>query len=270
MLHGTKKESILQWYNTLKERDVTSLAQFTDGSLFYDIVTSLDSPEVGENGNIDSEEKYDSVKKCIDDIFRIDSISLINYSKCLIGNELELAKVAVFLLTALSIDKNLIKSLTHLDIQVQEDIKELLSFVFTDRCEDDGPIKKSEFHQLLSRFAGVSHRRQYSQSSESTDHNEASNGGKKTSKKRKDRASSIVYQDNQDCPLKPLLESPKFVLKLTIRRKEYEYRMLRNAVYMEKKVLDMVSNKIIVNEILEKKNTRANISQSRFTVTSVR
>ncbi|GFR23124.1 putative oxidoreductase GLYR1 homolog [Trichonephila clavata] len=295
MLHGTKKESILQWYNTLKEGDVTSLAQFTDGSLFYDIITSLnfmysakendakaeaaptdsmesmdatveqinektvetgqsvsqsavsDSPKVGENGNIDSEKKYHSVKKCIDgihlflkkiqqkDIFLIDSISLINYSECLIGNELQLAKVAVFLLTALSIDRESMKSLTQLDIQVQEDIKEFLSFVFTDRSQDDGPIKKSEFHKLLTQFAGISHRRQYSQSSGSTDHGEASDGGKKTSKKRKDRASISVYQENQDSPLKTLFESPKFQQEMAMRIKEYENRILRNACYMEEK-----------------------------------
>ncbi|GFQ71958.1 putative oxidoreductase GLYR1 homolog [Trichonephila clavata] len=277
MLHGTKKESILQWYNTLKEGDVT-LAQFTDGSLFYDIVTSLnfkysakenhdkaeaarpdtmesmdvnveqikekivetgqsvsqsavsDSPEVGEKGNIDSEKKYDSVKKCIDDIFLIDSISLINYSECLIGNELELAKVAVFLLSALSIERESMKSLTKLDIQVQEDIKEFLSFVLKDRSQDDGPIKKSEFHQLLSRFAGISHRMQCSQSSGSTDHSEASDGGKKTSEKRKDRESSIVYQDS---PLKTLLQSLKYQQEMAMRIKEYKNRMLRNARYME-------------------------------------
>ncbi|GFQ79294.1 uncharacterized protein TNCT_656321 [Trichonephila clavata] len=303
MLHRRKKGSILQWYNTLKQGDVTSLAQFTDGSLFYDIVTSVnftysakendakaeaapadsmecmdnnveqintinkesvetgqssqsavsDFPEVGENENIDSEKKYDSVKKCIDDIFQIDSISLINYSECLISNELELAKVAVLLLTALveellSTDKESTKSLTQLDSQVQEDIQEFLSFVLADRRQEDGPIKKSEFHKLLSIFSGIPHRRQYLRSSGSTDHSKASDGGKK----RKDRASSIVYEDNQDSPLKTLLESAKFQQKVAMYKKESELKKLRNAIYMEKKkVLDLVAEKNILNEKLE-------------------
>ncbi|GFQ95182.1 uncharacterized protein TNCT_602181 [Trichonephila clavata] len=303
MLHRRKIGSILQWYNTLKQGDVTSLAQFTDGSLFYDIVTSLnftysakendakaeaaptdsmermdnnveqintinkesvetgqssqsavsDFPEVGENENIDSEKKYDSVKKCIDDIFQIDSISLINYSECLISNELELAKVAVFLLTALveqllSTDKESTKSLTQLDSQVQEDIQEFLSFVLTDRSQEDGPIKKSEFHKLLSLFPGIPHRRQYLRSSGSTDHSKASDGGKK----RKDRASSIVYEDNQDSPLKTLLESAKFQQKVAMYKKESELKKLRNVLFMEKKkVLDLVAEKNILNEKLE-------------------
>ncbi|PRD23926.1 UNVERIFIED_CONTAM: hypothetical protein NCL1_45075 [Trichonephila clavipes] len=197
-------------YNTLKGGEVTSLEQFTDGYLFYDIVTSLnltystkendtnteavptdstepmdinveqinttneetveaghsvsqsaasDSPEVGGKENADSERKYDSVKKCIDDIFQMDSTSLINYSECLKGNDLELAKVAVFLLAALvqnllSTDMESTKPLTQLDSQVQEDIQEFLSSVLTDRSQDDEPIKKSEFHTILSRSAG--------------------------------------------------------------------------------------------------------------------
>ncbi|GFY69886.1 uncharacterized protein TNIN_252561 [Trichonephila inaurata madagascariensis] len=319
MLHGRKKGSILQWYNTLKEGDVTSLAQFTDGSLFYDIVTSLnftyfskenakaesaatdsmepmdvsvepintineetvetgqsvsqsavnDSLEVGENGNIDSKKKYDSLKKCIDDIFQIESTSLINYLECLKGNELELAKVAIFLLTALvqnllSTDRESTTPLTQLDSQVQEDIQEFLSFVLTDRSQNDGPIKKSEFHKLLSRSAGTPHRRQHSRSSGSTDHSESSDGGKKTSKRR-DRASSIVYEDNQDSPVKTLLESPKFQQKVAMYRKESELKKLRNALYMEEnKVLDLVAEKNILNDKLEKKNKEVESLKNDF------
>ncbi|GFR28139.1 uncharacterized protein TNCT_295591, partial [Trichonephila clavata] len=218
-----------------------------------------DSPEVEENGNIDSKKKYDSVKNCIDDIFQVDSTSLINYLECLKGNELELAKVAVFLLTALvqnllSTNMELTKPLTQLDSQVQEDIQEFLSFVLTDRSQDDGPIKKSEFHKLLSRSVGTSHRRQHSRSSESIYHSETSDGGKITSKKRKYRASSIVYEDKQDSPVKSLLESPKFQQKVAMYRKESELKKLRNALYMEEnKVLDLVTEKNILNEKLEKK-----------------
>ncbi|GFR07799.1 uncharacterized protein TNCT_29891 [Trichonephila clavata] len=321
MLHGRKKGSILQWYNTLNEGDVTSLVQFTDGSLFYDIVTSVnftysakendanakaaptdsmepmdvnveqintvneetvetgqsvsqnavsDSPEVEENGNIDSKKKYDSVKNCIDDIFQVDSTSLINYLECLKGNELELAKVAVFLLTALvqnllSTNMELTKPLTQLDSQVQEDIQEFLSFVLTDRSQDDGPIKKSEFHKLLSRSVGTSHRRQHSRSSESIYHSETSDGGKITSKKRKYRASSIVYEDKQDSPVKSLLESPKFQQKVAMYRKESELKKLRNALYMEEnKVLDLVTEKNILNEKLEKKNKEVESLKNDF------
>ncbi|GFQ69949.1 retrovirus-related Pol polyprotein from transposon TNT 1-94 [Trichonephila clavata] len=314
MLHGRKKGSILQWYNTLKEGDVTSLAQFTDGSLFYDIVTSLnstnspkenittdstepmnvnvgqinttneetvkagqsvsqiavsDSPEVGEKGNIDSEKKYDSVKKFIDDIFQMDSTSLINYSECLKGNELELAKVAVFLLVTLVqnllfTNIELTKPLFQLDSQVQEDIQEFLSFVLADRSQDDGPIKKSEFHKILSRSAGAPRQRQHSRSG-STDHNEASEGGKKTSKKRKGRASSIVYEDNQDSSIKTLLESPKFQQKVAMYGKESELKKLRNALYMEEnKVLDLLTEKKTLNGKLEKKNKEVECLKDEF------
>ncbi|GFS97079.1 uncharacterized protein TNCV_4492561 [Trichonephila clavipes] len=336
MLHGRKKGSILQWYNTLKEGGVTSLVEFTDGSLFYDIVTSLnvtyfskenaktesaatdskepmdvsvklintineetvetresvsksavsDSQEVGGNGDIDYEKKYNSVKKCInetvetgqsvsqmkkciDDIFQVDSTSLINYLECLKGNELELAKVAIFLLSALvqnllSTDRESTTPLTQLDSQVQEDIQEFLSFVLTDRSQNDGPIKKSEFHKLLSRSAGTPHRRQHSRSSGSTDHSESSDGGKKTSKRR-DRASSIVYEDNQDSPVKTLLESPKFQQKVAMYRKESELKKLRNALYMEEnKVLDLVAEKNTLNDKLEKKNKEVESLKNDF------
>ncbi|GFY69885.1 uncharacterized protein TNIN_252551 [Trichonephila inaurata madagascariensis] len=228
-----------------------------------------DSPEVKGKGNVNSEKKYDSVKKCIDDIFQMDSTSLINYSECLKGNDLELAKVAVFLLTALvqnllSTDMESTKPLTQLDSQVQEDIQEFLSSVLTDRSQDDEPIKKSEFHKILSRSAGTPRRRQHSRSG-STEHNEASEGGKKTSKKRKSIVMKHCYEDNEDSPMKTLLESPKFQQKVAMYKKESELKKLRNTLYMEEnKVLDLVAEKETLNEKLEKKNNEVDSLKEEF------
>ncbi|GFS92965.1 uncharacterized protein NPIL_472041 [Nephila pilipes] len=313
MLHGKKSESILQWYNSLTTKgDVQSLAQFTDGSYFYDIVTSLnfiypedaktetdptdsadpmdvsndginttsedvsnvtveksapqvatsDSSEKGENRSTDSQNKYDTVKKFIDIFYNMDSTSIINYSECLNGKELELAKVAVLLLSALvqnllSTKDEVIYTTTLLDQQVQEDIKECLSLVITDNRLGEGPIKKTEFHRILSRPAGCKgtpRRRHHSRSSGSTEHSEISEGGKNASKRKKERASSVIYEDVQDSPMKILLESPKIQYKAAMLKKESELFNLRSLLHREEsRRFDLFVEKSGLIDELEKK-----------------
>ncbi|GFS97050.1 hypothetical protein TNCV_4492321, partial [Trichonephila clavipes] len=125
--------------------------------------------------------------------------------------------------------------------------------------------RPTDYISLLENCSiGTPHRRQHSRSG-STEHSEASEGGKKTTKKRKGRASSIVYEDNEDSPVKTLLESPKFQQKVAMYRKESELKKLRNALYMEEnKVLDLVAEKETLNEKIEKKNKEVDSLKEEF------
>ncbi|GIX78581.1 uncharacterized protein CEXT_606471 [Caerostris extrusa] len=107
-----------------------------------------------KNGDIDSETKFDMIRKFLDDFYHQDSTLLIDYSECENGKEIELAKVAVLLLSAmtqcfLTVHREEIQTLTMLQNHVQEDIEELLSYTLKD--VENETLKKTELHKILSR-----------------------------------------------------------------------------------------------------------------------
>ncbi|KAG8185760.1 hypothetical protein JTE90_000743 [Oedothorax gibbosus] len=259
MLHSSKSESILQWYNALTTHaDVQSLSQFADGSLFCDIVTcvysqaemgnmempKIDSEEGSAQANkIEIEQKYEIIEKFIDTFFQIQSSTLVAYQECMEGEDLELAKVCVILLSAmvqnfLSTDNESLKTIMLLDVGVQEDIKEFLALLL-ERSDNKGPLTKAELHKVLGKAT----------KQKATPRRKKSDRGtpaKKTPAKHGERVSTMVYEDMMDSPLKGLLQSPVSQHKMVVQRFKWDTELsnLRKKYYEEEsKVFDLMKEK---------------------------
>ncbi|CAL1301012.1 unnamed protein product [Larinioides sclopetarius] len=234
----------------------------TEGKMETSVSESIDVGPfvIKESDHTDTQKKYDAIRKFIDDFYHVESSSLVDYGECQKGKELELAKVAVFLLSAMvqtlvSSKNEVVYNTTLLELEVQENIHECLALVLDEKDVGENHIKKSELHKVLSRAASYKAGTPVRKSSRSTsDPNDASEGVKNISKKRKERQSVIVYEDLQNSPLKNLLESPKIQYKAAILRKESELTKLRGALLSEEnKVVDLTLEKQNLNDELEKK-----------------
>ncbi|GBM82619.1 hypothetical protein AVEN_26802-1 [Araneus ventricosus] len=193
----------------------------TEEKIETSVSESIDPFVVKESDHTDTHKKYDVIRKFIDDFYHVESSLLIDYGECQKGKELELAKVAVFLLSAmvqnlLSSEDKVVYNTTLLEQEVQANIFECLALVFGEKDMGENQIKKSELHKVLSRAAsykaGTPLRKQPPRSTPDSSTNDLSEGVKNVHKKRKERT-VILYEDLQDSPLKNLLESPKIQYK---------------------------------------------------------
>ncbi|KAF8782407.1 hypothetical protein HNY73_012697 [Argiope bruennichi] len=218
-----------------------------------------DGPFVNKEADI--QKKYDVIRKFIDDFYHIESSSLISYDECQNGKELELAKVAVFLLTAmvqtlLCVENETVFNAALLEPEIQVNIHECMSYIFDNKDSEENQFKKAELHRILSRpasFKATPVRRRPSRST--SDPSDFSEDVKNFSKKRRERTSAVMYEDLQDSPLRNLLESPKIKYTTAMFRKDSELTKLRNAFLNEEnKVMDLTAEKRTLNEELEKRN----------------
>ncbi|GBM09190.1 hypothetical protein AVEN_226700-1 [Araneus ventricosus] len=92
------------------------------------------------------------------DFYHVESSSLIDYGECQRGKELELAEVAVFLLSALvqnllSSEDKVAYNIILLEQEVQANICECMALVCGEKDMGENQINKSELHKVLSRAA---------------------------------------------------------------------------------------------------------------------
>ncbi|GIY16361.1 uncharacterized protein CDAR_68881 [Caerostris darwini] len=234
--------------------------------------TTDDSIVKKKNGDIDSETKFSMIRKFLDDFYHQDSTLLIDYSECENGKEIELAKVAVLLLSAmtqcfLTVHREEIQTLTMLQNHVQEDIEELLSYTLKD--VENETLKKTELHKILSRPTKSKSRATPRSciSRSATDRRNSLEGVKNLPKKRKDRNSviDIDVEDIQNSSLRDLFESPKVQYRTSILRKNTEISKLREALIKEEnKVADLTLDKKNLTAELQKKVRELKSSTEEF------
>ncbi|KFM65524.1 hypothetical protein X975_25511, partial [Stegodyphus mimosarum] len=190
---------------------------------------------------------------------------MIDYEECKSGKELELAKVAVFLLSALvqsllSAGSEEVNTLTLLTDQTQEDIKECLALLVENSPHG---IRRAELHRILNRPAKCKGSSRFSSGRSSrTPQNDRplSSTPRNSRSPRSTSRDSRVYgkvnlreeitpiskttQFAERSPLKDLLESPVVQNQAVIFCKDREIHNLRYSLHLEEnKVAELRSEK---------------------------
>ncbi|XP_035218898.1 uncharacterized protein LOC118192107, partial [Stegodyphus dumicola] len=276
MLHESKRKSILEWFNSLVTSNIQSFTEFRDANGFLDIIRSLccSSSALLYNSDLDAltdgkipqiDEKYSFLKKFIDDVYHIDSGLMIDYEECKSGKELELAKVAVFLLSALvqsllSAGSQEVNTLTLLSDQTQEDIKECIALLV-----ENSPygIRRVELHRILNRPAKCKGSFRFSSGRSSrtpqNDRPSSSTPLSSRSPRSTSRDSGFHRKPNfrqkitpiikttqfaERSPLKDLLESPRMQNQAIIFCKDKKIHDLQYSLHLEEnKVVELISEK---------------------------
>ncbi|XP_054708055.1 centrosomal protein of 83 kDa-like, partial [Uloborus diversus] len=168
MLCEAKHNAIVQWFNSLTSpsNNISSLSQLKDGSILQNHINegTQESQERAVTSNDkkynffkeeDSRAIFEIVKKHINETLRVSSEELIDYEGCLRGSEVELAKVAAFVLcitVTLLLEKPLgnprLSLLSQLDDAIQVEIRECMDCIMVYPSSD---LRRADLVRVLGR-----------------------------------------------------------------------------------------------------------------------
>lgn len=168
-LHHIKKEAVLNLCNFLLPNSISELKDLADGEVLQKTIDAkfpefsencvelkeqLDVEFVKSDHNEDIFKRFQYIQKFIDERYHLKSEEVIAYDKCLKSCELELAKMALFVLSEIVIlltrqENSTLQTLFLLDASIQEELEECFKLFISER----EMIKKSDIERILSKNA---------------------------------------------------------------------------------------------------------------------